>query len=201
MTWRDNLRPASFRGVPFKVKDRSEKGGRAIDNHEFPKRNSNFAEDMGRSARHIQVEAYLIGPDYMSQRDALIDACEKVGVATYQDYWGRSLEVVCESYDLKETQEEGRMARVSIKFIEAGSNATMLGLAATVAQLATAAAGLNLAALTSFASTAIVGQSASGIAALTGAPLNSLPANVIGRAAGSSLPDITAGQMLGKVLN
>ena len=42
-----NLRPASFRGVPFKVMDSDDGRGRATVIHEFPMRDQVYVEDLG----------------------------------------------------------------------------------------------------------------------------------------------------------
>lgn len=174
MNWRDKLRPASLGGVPFHVKSRGETGGRAIDNHEFPKRNKGFAEDMGRESRKLNVEAYVIGADYMAQRDKLIDTCEREGVKTYVDHWGRSLKVVVDSYDLKESSDEGRIAHISLKLIEAGQSAAPVPQVATAFAAIAGAGGLQAVALTSFAESALVGQLPAALAAVSSSSVGGL---------------------------
>jgi prophage DNA circulation protein len=141
VTWRENLRPASFRGVQFHVRDRGLSTGREIHNHEYPKRNSNFPEDMGKKTRTFSVDAYVLGDDYMSKRDALFRACEREGAAQFVDHWGKSQRVVCTGCELKETSDEGRIARFSLSFMEAGAGAMPLAIVATAARLAGAAGG------------------------------------------------------------
>ena len=150
MTWRDNLRPASFRGVAFHVDDRKLDSGRRLVVHEFPKRNTPYPEDMGKRARRYTVEAYLVGDDYMARRDALMSACERSGTGQYRDHWGRSQSVVCDKVTLLETRNDGRYCRVSMAFVEAGAGALPVGIAATAAQLATTAGALSSAAMAAF---------------------------------------------------
>jgi prophage DNA circulation protein len=158
MTWKDSLRPASFRGAAFHMDDRSHETGRRIHNHEYPKRDLNFAEDMGRRTRTWSVNAYVIGEDYMALRVRLIAACERQGPGTYVDRWRGSQQAVCEQITLTETEHEGRWCRFSIRFIAAGSQPSALGIAAAAAQAIGAAASLSGAAIASFASSAIVQQ-------------------------------------------
>jgi prophage DNA circulation protein len=124
--WRQNLMPASFRGVPFKVATDSKNGGRRIVPHEFPKRDTPYAEDMGRRIRHYRVEGYVIynavnNPDYQAARDALIAALESdagpgqlvhptLGVDT----------VMVDTFNVIEHKEQGGMASFEIEFYEAG---------------------------------------------------------------------------------
>ena len=69
------LRPASFRGVPFDAfEEHSEAGGRRLVRHEFPLRDTPYAEDMGRKAGQWQVEAFVLRnrwADYEAARDRL----------------------------------------------------------------------------------------------------------------------------------
>jgi len=158
MTWKDNLRPASFRGVAFHMDDRSHETGRRIHNHEYPKRDANFAEDMGRRTRTWSVNAYVIGDDYMAQRDRLIEACERQGPGTYADRWRGAQSAVCETITLVESEHEGRYCRFSIKFIAAGTHPSALGIASAAAQVIGAAGALSGAAIAAFAAAAAVPQ-------------------------------------------
>ncbi len=151
MTWRQNLRPASFRGVGFHVEDRDLSGGRRIKNHEYPKRDINFPEDMGLKTRELSPSAYLIGDDYASRRDQLVAALEREGPGSYVDHWGRSQRVVVLDFSLSESRDEGRMCRIDIVFLNAGAVLYPAAVPATAVQLVTAAGGLMRAARDAFA--------------------------------------------------
>lgn len=79
MTWRDDLRPASFRGVHFFVAADSSRFGRRVVVHTYPQRDKPYVEDLGRRSREYQFDAFVIGPNYMEDRDAFIAACEEPG--------------------------------------------------------------------------------------------------------------------------
>jgi prophage DNA circulation protein len=150
--WTKNLRRASFRGVQFHVEARELAGGRRIHNHEYPKRNQNFPEDMGRKTRQFTVEAYVIGDDYMSRRDRLIQACENEGEGSYVDHWGINQKVKCEDFSVSESSDEGRICRIQLKFIEsAAGNFAPVAIAATANQLGGAAVAAIAAVVTNFA--------------------------------------------------
>ena len=79
MTWRDDLRPASFRGIHFFVAADSSRFGRRVVVHTYPQRDKPYVEDLGRRSREYQFDAFVIGPNYMEDRDAFIAACEEPG--------------------------------------------------------------------------------------------------------------------------
>lgn len=121
MSWRDNLRPASFRGVKFFVTSDSLQFGRRIQIHEYPQRDKPFVEDLGKKARQYQFEAFVIGPDYMSGRDALIEACEKPGAGELiHPKYGCVSVVPSSEGEVNESTDFGGMAKIRLSFIEAG---------------------------------------------------------------------------------
>jgi prophage DNA circulation protein len=73
MTWRTRMQPASFRGAGFLVEGHDGEVGRRLAVHEYPERDLPYAEDLGRKARVFKITGLVIGPDYMAQRDALLD--------------------------------------------------------------------------------------------------------------------------------
>lgn len=187
MTWKSQLRRASFRGVQFHVRDRTFKTGRSIKVHEFPKRDSPFPEDMGKDTRKWTVDAYLIGDDYMGRRDRLVAACERKGPGSYIDHWGRSGLVVCEGCELKEASEEGRVARFQLSFIEAGGGAAPVSIVATAAGLAGAATGLASAAISQAARLGVVAQTQASLSVALKLPVSGLPVALSARVSGSVL--------------
>lgn len=82
MSWRERLRPASFRGVPFFVDDTSTSTGRKIQLHEYPKKDIPYTEDLGKVSKSYSIRAFVIGEDCFDQRDALLDALEQSGPGT-----------------------------------------------------------------------------------------------------------------------
>lgn len=121
MSWRELLQPASFRGVAFKFESADASGGRRAQTHEYPMRDTPWTEDLGRKARTVSLNAYVLGADYMAARDALIAALDAAGAGTLvHRYWGE-LQVVVTDYRVSESSGEGGIARFSISFAEAGS--------------------------------------------------------------------------------
>lgn len=120
--WKDSLRPASFRGVPFKVEDHQASAGRRLQVTEYPERDEPLVEDLGRKARRWKIVGYVIGPNYMPSRDAVIKACEEKGPGTLVHPYLGELQVRLETLETRETRAEGGMCRFDLQFVEAGAN-------------------------------------------------------------------------------
>ncbi|MDQ7010916.1 MAG: DNA circularization N-terminal domain-containing protein, partial [Mariprofundaceae bacterium] len=120
MTWRDQMQKGSFRGVPFRCRSQDTEGGRRVARHEYPGRDTPWAEDLGRKARTHSLEMILVGPDYMAGRDAMLAALDKPGSAELIHPWLGRLQVQVETYRLRESTREGGMAMFTVTFTEAG---------------------------------------------------------------------------------
>ena len=130
--WRDTIRfPGSFRGVPFYVEQSGRGGGRRVALHQYPKRDIPYAEDMGRTAWQITVQGYIItspanpvmGPNYLTVKDLLIDALEQDGPGTLViplEYKLTDMTVMVMSYSVTESREKGGMCAVEMVFVEYG---------------------------------------------------------------------------------
>lgn len=131
MSWREDLRRvthadgrqlvgASFRGVPFFVESGERSGGRRAVVHEFPLRDDPFVEDLGRRARTFRVEGYVVGDDYLEQRDALLEALEDVsGPGELVHPYHGARRAICVSVAVREARADGGMAALSMEFAEA----------------------------------------------------------------------------------
>jgi prophage DNA circulation protein len=122
MNWaKENLRPASFRGIEFKVAAHDAGSAKAVVVHEFPGRDKPYIEEMGRNARQFSIDAFLVGADYIDRRNALIDAIEEAGAAELVHPWLGTLRVHSLNFALRESSGELRMCRIAINFVEAGA--------------------------------------------------------------------------------
>lgn len=115
MAWRDQLRRASFRGVPFEVESADNVGGRRADITEYPLRNDPQTDDLGRRARMMRFQAFVIGPDYMVARDALMEALEADGPGTLVHPYLGEMDVQVGEVSFRESSKEGGMATFSIE--------------------------------------------------------------------------------------
>lgn len=123
MVWRENLVPASFRGVEFSVEESENRaGGRRIALHEYPGRDDPFAEDLGEVTRRFTIEGFIVGDDYLDRGRALIDACNVRGPGELVHPYRGSQNVVCNEIVETVRTRDGRMATYTMSFTEAGED-------------------------------------------------------------------------------
>jgi prophage DNA circulation protein len=120
MSWLEQYRTASFRNVNFYVTQHEATGGRRTATHEFPNNDESYTQDMGLTTRQYTVDAYVIGDNYFAQRNKLLDALESGGAGSLVHPYLGSRNVMCSEYRLRESVAEGRIARFTISFINAG---------------------------------------------------------------------------------
>jgi prophage DNA circulation protein len=170
-TWQTQLVPASFKGAPFKVEDGGRSAGRRVAPFEFPKSNTPYAEDMGRAAKRWQITAYVVGDNYIAERDALLDACDSDGPGILIHPSLGSMNVICGPVSSHESRLRGGICTFEMVFIEAGQapSATVTddtqGLVSTQADTTgtTVAAALDSALAAAFDAVATVANIAEGV--------------------------------------
>ena len=121
MSWKEKIQPASFRGVRFGVLDAETTFGRRNVLHEYPLQDEPYSEDLGRKAREFNISAYVIGDDYMSSRDALMDAIEnnkEPGTLEHPTLGIKT--VIPTACRVIYKSGEGRIEYFSLSFVEAG---------------------------------------------------------------------------------
>jgi len=170
--WRDQLRPASWRGLACFVEDATASGGRRLAVHEYPLRDEPYPEDMGRRQRRWQVVAYLLGSDVLTLARAFADALERGGAGVWTDPWRGEVDAVVDTYEWGQSSKEGGVARFQIAFLEAGEAAypTLEAdhAAATAAAAAAAAAGARAAFVRGFSVSGLAEAALDDAAAVVG---------------------------------
>lgn len=121
MSVRDGLLNASFRGVPFYLLAHDAALGRRVHLHEFPLRDTPFAEDLGRKSRAFSLDALVLGADYFGARNALMAAAEATGPGQLVHPYLGEMVVACTGCKLREGVTENGMARLTLEFVEAGA--------------------------------------------------------------------------------
>lgn len=117
--WKAGFLQASFRRIEFFIEGHTYNGGRRNKQHIFPERDNTENEDLGLAPRKYKLSAYISGPDYFQQRDALRNALESGGPGTLvHPYLGTKRVVVDGDYSMTETVTEGCVARFDITFAE-----------------------------------------------------------------------------------
>ena len=130
--WRDKLRPASFGGARFHCESSSREGGRRIVEHQFPKKELPYAEDMGRSAREFTIRGYIVvfaydsdsdvlkQRNYLTARDALMARLDTEGSSVLQLPTQPPQLVVCTRYRMSEEDRLGGYCAFDMTFQEYG---------------------------------------------------------------------------------
>lgn len=119
MAWYDQLQPASFRGVPFQVDSIDHQAGDNVVLREYPFADLPTVFRMGEAAEEIKLSAYVVGPDYMAQRDLLRSVLSGEGELVHPTA-GRLKVWVAGKYTLREAPTaEGGVARFDLTFVRA----------------------------------------------------------------------------------
>jgi len=111
---------ASFRGVPFFVEDSDRQGGRRTAKHQFVDGDTPKLDDLGKMGNEFQVRGYVIGDEYMAQRDQLLSALQDVAGPgdLVHPFYGH-VRVQVGGVGIRESQSDGGTAQFSISFSHA----------------------------------------------------------------------------------
>ena len=134
----DQLYVASFRGVPFLIKDGSTTGGRKNVTHEYPNSDKRYVEDLGQFQKVFTINGTITGQsvDYTFARDALIQALERPGRGILSHpYYGIS-QVTPKQYTVTETPNELGIAEFSMTFEVSDEPIVPFALGANITQIA-----------------------------------------------------------------
>ncbi|MCI8212578.1 hypothetical protein AUC61_23895 [Pseudomonas sp. S25] len=134
-TWRDELQPASFRGVPFWVDTDNTPVGRRTQVHEYPQRNKPMVEDLGERTRIIQQSGFVIGDDCFFQRDNLLHALNTPGPGILIHPWFGRMNVTATDCNVSHARPDGGMVVFDLTFVEAGEKGYPAGVPNTARQL------------------------------------------------------------------
>jgi len=116
-----DLRPASFRNVPFEAREAGLSTGRRVVVFEYPQADTPSTEDLGRKARRFTLQAFLVGDDARARKRALIAACEASNSGILIHPTEGQMRVQCESCDVTESSDGVNYVEFSMGFVEAGT--------------------------------------------------------------------------------
>ena len=144
MAWQDDLLPASLGGAPFFTADARQLAiGRRTVLTEFPKRDTPARQDLGRRARRWSVTGFVLGPDYMQARDALMAVLESEGPYVFADPWLGEFPVILDGQvQVAESDAEGGLARFTFALVESGDEGEVRTTPSTSAALGAASAAV-----------------------------------------------------------
>lgn len=121
MSWRDQLRPGSFRGVPFEAERDSQPAGQRTQVHEYPQRDLPQVEPLGRVTDEIKITAYVVGEDCLEKRDKLLDAINEPGAGELIHPWRGSLTVSVTACSYSHDRREKGVVRFDLTFVQGES--------------------------------------------------------------------------------
>lgn len=148
--WEDQLRPASFRGVPFQVDTIEWTAGDNVVIREYPFQDVPTVFRMGAALQELKFSAYVIGPDYHLQRDALANALTGEGLLLHPTA-GAMRVYVAGKFTMREAPTaEGGMARFDLHFVRADERRFPVTPNTARATAAAAAEAARTAAVASF---------------------------------------------------
>ncbi len=116
----EELRDASFRGIPFYFVDVEGIGGRRAIPHSYPKKEVGWTEDHGAVLTQQQINGILLGNDYQAQFNRLLAALNTPGPGELVHPWFGVQQVQAGKVTHKLSTEEGGIAYVSFEVFEAG---------------------------------------------------------------------------------
>ena len=127
-SWAAALRPASYDGVRFGVIAGRTVAGRKQTIHDYPFRDSNWVEDLGKQARKFEITGFLVENDIAlgsggvtAQRDALLTACETKGAKTLtHPTLGTIKNVECIAVEISERADLGLAFEIRLILIVSG---------------------------------------------------------------------------------
>lgn len=150
MSWLDQLKQASFRGVPFEVDTVEIQAGDRVVLREYPFADLPAVFRMGAAAETIRFSAYVIGSDYMERREALRQVLTGEGVLVHPTA-GSMRAFVADTYRMTEAPlREGTVVRFDLTFVRAEVRTYPAPKPNTQLQAASAAAAAKGAAVGQF---------------------------------------------------
>lgn len=122
MSFKDNLRPGSFRGVSFFIDTSALTTGRRAVQHEYPNRDLPFTEDLGRIPENFEIEGHVLGDNYFEAKENLLRVFTQEGSGELiHPFWGSRF-VQVGQITISESNLEGAIAKFSAKFYESGDS-------------------------------------------------------------------------------
>jgi len=115
-TWRDDLLPASFRGISFLIDQAAVPAGQKGQLHEFPQRDEPYFEQLGKQSQVHKMSAWVIGDDCFVRRDKLLEALEVEGPGELVHPWLGRMQVKVGECSVTHSRKEGGVAQFELTF-------------------------------------------------------------------------------------
>lgn len=115
-TWRDELLPASFRGISFLVDRAAVPVGMKGQLHEFPQRDDPYFEQLGRQSQVHALTVWIIGDDCFERRDKLLEAVQTRGAGELVHPWLGRMQVKAGECEMNHSRREGGLVAFDVVF-------------------------------------------------------------------------------------
>lgn len=135
MTFSDDWLQGSFRGVPFELVGAELEDGRRKVVFQAPGRDAPFVQDLGRAVQKVRLEVFVIGGDYLSRRDRLLQALRRTGPGELSHPYYGTVQATPTEVRVTENNREAGMARLTLTFI-LGATEVAIGSSASGRQSA-----------------------------------------------------------------
>ncbi|MFZ4216687.1 DNA circularization protein [Enterobacter ludwigii] len=120
MSWKDDLLPASFRGIEFDCLDASDMLARDVAQYRYPYRDGADVEDLGGKPDNIRMTAIFFGEDYETRMQAFIRAVNTPGYGELiHPVFGSYPKVQLLTCAISHKADEVDCARLKMAFVEA----------------------------------------------------------------------------------
>lgn len=124
MGWREEWKPASFRGIRFYVDTADASFGRRNSVHEYPYKDTPYVEDLGRKSKTISFNAYFLGDNYIRERNRLIQVIESnttPGTLIHPTLGTLQVKPT-DNCSISDNGRQGGKGLIRLEFVEAGEN-------------------------------------------------------------------------------
>ena len=125
--WLTALRPASFRGVPFRVEFEDAAGARRLSISPIAYAETSVIEDMGRDPRIVSLTAYVVGDQADRAALALVAALDAKGPALLALPMLPAMRARVQSWRVSRARDRAGFVGVDIEFVEEGLGSAPFG--------------------------------------------------------------------------
>lgn len=115
-TWRDELLPASFRGISFLIPQATVPVGMKGQLHEFPQRDEPYFEQLGKQSQVHRLTIWIIGDDCFERRDKFLEAIQTPGAGELVHPWLGRMQVKAGEAELTHDYQQGGMVSMLVTF-------------------------------------------------------------------------------------
>jgi len=109
------LNQSSFRGIPFYTREEDFSSGQRLTDHKFIN-GGTLTESNGIESGVFKITGYIGGDNYLTQKNALIEAFKNIESGTLIDKFYGTLDVYVDKYSIKESIRRFGQADIEVTF-------------------------------------------------------------------------------------